>query len=110
MVQPPLYVLVKALDFDFTTEQVWSGKVKYSLADFTRDLENEVKFQFKKTCKRKKEFNRLFKFLNLIIVLKSNGKTNKQIHRITKAPLDLIKMTIETNQENKNSIIYFIYS
>lgn len=88
------------MEFDFTKEQVWKGEVKYTLSDFIRDFKNEIKYQFKKTRKNKTMLERIFKTFYLVVFLKADSKTNKEIHKMTKMPLDLIKMIVKSNTEN----------
>jgi hypothetical protein len=86
------------MEWDFTTNQVLKGEVKYKLKDFLDDLYNELKFNFSKY--KRKELNRLKRLYYRVMYFGFLGNSTNKIAELLKIDPEFAKLIIDNNEEN----------
>ncbi|KKP37650.1 MAG: hypothetical protein UR28_C0028G0018 [Candidatus Peregrinibacteria bacterium GW2011_GWF2_33_10] len=96
------------MEWDFTATEVLQGKVKYTLDEFLRDLEEELTYNFESLTKEQiKQFTRLVYQILYFTFIKNNPK---EVSKTLNQDIELVKTVLEANQDNLEMLESIIMS
>ena len=96
------------MEWDFTATEVLQGKVKYTLDEFLRDLEEELTYNFESLTKEQiKQFTRLVYQILYFTFIKNNPK---EVSKTLNQDIEPVKTVLEANQDNLEMLESIIMS
>ncbi|OGJ45856.1 hypothetical protein A2263_03630 [Candidatus Peregrinibacteria bacterium RIFOXYA2_FULL_33_21] len=103
-----LFLNLITMEWDFTATEVLQGKVKYTLDEFLRDLEEELTYNFESLTKEQiKQFTRLVYQILYFTFIKNNPK---EVSKTLNQDIELVKTVLEANQDNLEMLESIIMS